>query len=371
MSNRRTIADRTPAGFMLHCRPKVLRYTEGVKKARPFPALIDVARRAGVGAGTVSRVINGGQYVSKRTMARVQEAIEELGYQPNVAARSLKGRRTKTIGLVVPSVADPFFSVAAGAIEAVARDHGSPVLLAQSENLPSREREQITSLIQRRIDGLILVPCDGGNLSLLQQAAFPLVCFDRPFPGQPFATVLGDNYGGARAATEHLIHRGYKRILCMAGDAKLFTSQQRVRGHRDTIRDAGMPYFAELEVQDYASASDALRRHLLGKDRIDAVFCIKNLITMNAYKILRELGIEVPSSVGLLGYDDFELADTLEPPITVVRQPVVGIATRAAQLLFDALEKGKHPKGTTTLKVDLVYRGSCGEMLPSRRSISS
>ena len=338
-----------------------------MKKTRPFPALIDVARRAGVGAGTVSRVINGGQNVSKRTMAVVQKAIEELGYQPNLAARSLKGRPTKTIGLIVPSVADPFFAVAAAAIEDVARAHGSLLLLAASDNLASREREQITNLVQRRIDGLILVPSDGADGSILQRPAFPVVCFDRPFSGQSFPTVLGDNYGGAHAATEHLIHRGYKRILCMAGDGKLFTSQQRVRGHRNAIRAAGLPYFAELDVQDYASANDALRRHLLGKDRIDAVFSIKNAITMNAYKILRELGVAVPSSVGLLGYDDFPLADALEPPVTVVRQPVEGIATRAAELLFLALEKGKHPKGTTTLKVDLVYRGSCGEMLAAPR----
>src|SRR5436309_1036248 len=153
-----------------------------VGKSRSVPALMDVARRAGVGAATVSRVINGGQNVSSRTMAAVQKAIEELGYHPNQAARSLKGARTKTIGLVIPSVADPFFSAAAAAIQDVARAHGTLVLLAASDNLPARESEQVITLIQRRVDGLILAPSDAADADLLKHAGFPVMCFDRPLP---------------------------------------------------------------------------------------------------------------------------------------------------------------------------------------------
>ncbi len=322
---------------------------------------MDVARRAGVGAATVSRVINGGQNVSRRTMAAVQKAIEELGYHPNQAARSLKGARTKTIGLIIPSVADPFFSTAAAAIQEVARAHGSLVLLAASDNLPAREQEQVLTLIQRRIDGLILAPSDAADSSMLRYAGFPVVCFDRPFPGQTLPTVLGDNYGGARVATEHLVLSGFKRILCMGGDSKLFTSQKRVCGYRDVVEAAGLPYLADPNVQDYSSAEATLRSHLQGNKRIDAIFSIKNSVTVNAYKILRLANIDIPGSVALIGYDDFELADALEPPICVVRQPVVDIATRAAEMIFEALEKGEEQRQTLTLKVELVHRGSCGE----------
>ena len=339
-----------------------------VTKARSVPALIDVARRAGVGAATVSRVINGGQNVSHRTMAAVQKAIDELGYHPNQAARSLKGARTQTIGLIVPSVADPFFSAAAAAIQDVARAHGSLVLLAASDNLPAREQEQVVTLIQRRIDGLILAPSDGADVNTLKHAGFPIVCFDRPFPGNIVPTVLGDNYGGAKAATEHLVRSGHKCILCMGGDSQLFTSQARVRGHRDVVRAAGLPYLSELHVQDYASAEEAIQRHLRGENRIDAVFSIKNAVTVNAYKILRKLGIGIPKSVALMGYVDFELADALEPPISVVRQPVVSIATRAAEMLFEALRTGQETRQTVTLNVELVHRGSCGELLKGKRS---
>ncbi len=324
---------------------------------------MDVARRAGVGAATVSRVINGGQNVSPRTMATVQKAIEELGYHPNQAARSLKGARTKTIGLIIPSVADPFFSAAAAAIQEVARAHGSLVLLAASDNLPAREREQVLTLIQRRIDGLILAPSDKAEIDMFKHAGFPVVCFDRPFPGHRLPAVLGDNYGGARTATEHLVRSGYKRILCMGGDSKLFTSKRRVRGYRDVVRSAKLPYLAELKVQDYSSAEAALLPYLQGRSRIDAIFSIKNAITVSAYKILRQSNVAIPGSVALVGYDDFELADALDPPICVVRQPVVGIATRAAEMIFEALETRDRQCEAVTLNVELIHRGSCGESL--------
>jgi LacI family transcriptional regulator len=328
------------------------------KKKLNTPALMDVARRAGVGAATVSRVINGGQNVSARTLAAVQKAIAELGYHPNQAARSLKGARTKTIGLIVPSVADPFFSTAAAAIQSVAREHGTLVLLAASENQHARECEQITTLIQRRIDGLILTPTEAAGPEMLRHAGFPVVCFDRPFPGDSIPSVLSDNYGGAKTATEYLVRRGYKRILCLAGDPKLFTSQRRVRGHRDVIRGAGLPYLAALDIQDYASLEAAVTPYLTGKDRIDAIFCIKNAITVDAYKLLHRAGVAIPEKIALLGFDDFDLADTLDPPITVIRQPVEAMATKAAELLFEALERRESRQHPVTLKVELIERGS-------------
>lgn len=322
------------------------------------PALMDVARRAGVGAATVSRVINGGQNVSPRTLATVQKAIEELGYHPNQAARSLKGARTKTIGLIVPSVADPFFSTAAAAIQDVARQHGTLVLLAASDNQHLREQEQVTSFIQRRIDGLILTPSEAAASDMLRHAEFPVVCFDRPFPGGSLPSVISDNYGGARAATEYLVHRGYRRILCLAGDPKLFTSRRRVRGHRDVIRASGLPYLAALDIQDANGVAAAVMPYITGKAQVDAIFCIKNALTVQVYKLLRRAGVAVPQKVALLGFDDFDLADTLEPPITVVRQPIEAMATKAAEMLFELLEKHEIEPKPVTLKVELVERGS-------------
>lgn len=320
---------------------------------------MDVARRAGVGAATVSRVINGGKSVSSKTLAAVQQAIEELGYHPSEAARSLKGARTKTIGLIVPSVADPFFAVAAAAVQEVARAHGTLVLLAASDNLPSRESEHVISLIQRRVDGLILAPNDDTDADLLKHAGFPVICFDRPFPGNVVSSVLSDHYGGAKLATKHLLKSGARRILCLAGDSKLFTSQRRVRGYREAMKAAGLPCIEELEVNDLNGVRNALHRHLSGKSKIDGIFSYKNALTVHAYKVLREMAVEVPRKVSLVGFDDFELADTLDPPITVVRQQVVGIATKAAEMLFDVMKTHEDKQRTVTMKVELVQRGSC------------
>ncbi|WP_348268061.1 LacI family DNA-binding transcriptional regulator [Edaphobacter paludis] len=338
-------------------------------KRRSVPALLDVARHAGVGAATVSRVINGGQNVSRKMLDRVQKSIDELGYHPSEAARSLKGARTKTIGLIVPSVADPFFAVTAAAVQEVARAHGTLVLLASSDNLPERESEHMVTLIQRRVDGLLLAPSDAADADLLKHAGFPVVCFDRPFPGNAASTVLIDNHGGAKMATEHLLHSGCRRILCLAGDSKLFTSQRRVRGYRDVMKAAGLPYIAELEVNDLEGVRNVLRRHLSGRENVDGIFCIKNALTIHAYKVLREMGVSIPEKVSLLGFDDFDLADTLEPPITVVRQPVVGIATKAAEMLFEAMATYREKRRTVTMNVELVVRGSCREpFLQSRKS---
>jgi len=330
------------------------------KKQRAIPALQDVARKAGVGAATVSRVINGGRNVSPTTFAAVTAAIRELGYHPNHAARSLKGAKTKTIGLVIPSVADPFFSSAAAAIEDVARTRGSLVLLATSNNDPAHEREQMSTLIQRRVDGLILVPSSQTDRSVFEDAGFPVICLDRPIKGSPISTVLGDNYGGAKTATRHLVEHGYKRILCLGGDPLLFTSKKRFQGHRDVIQKAGLPYLAEFNVQDYESAEAAVRSHVQKRPRIDAIFTTKNSTTVFVYKILRSLGLSIPEDVAVLGYDDFELADALDPPISVIRQPVRQLATSAAELLFQQLDEESDGQGMITLDVELVARRSCG-----------
>jgi len=330
------------------------------RKKRSIPALIDVARKAQVSAATVSRVINGGKNVSPRTLAAVTSAIKSLRYYPSHAARSLKGAVTKTIGIIVPSVANPFFSSAADAIQRVASAHGCVVLLATSENNSANEREKITTFIQRRIDGLILVPSDATEANLLAHAGFPTVCLDQPIKGGALTTVLCDSFGGARAATDHLIKLGYKRILCIGEDPKLFTSQARFRGYRHAVREAGLPYLAEPNVRDYESAEAAVHAHLKSTEPIDAIFSTKNSTTVYVYYILRKLGCPIPGSVALLGYDDFVLADALVPPISVVRQPVVEMATRAAELLFQQMETGIQSPSRLTLKVELVVRSSCG-----------
>jgi len=329
------------------------------KNKNSAPALADVARIAGVGSGTVSRVINGGKNVSPKTLARVRAVMEELGYQPSFAARTLKGAPTNTIGLIVPTVAAPFFSSAAAAIQEVASQHGVLVLLASSENDARKEEQEVSALIQRRVDGLIIAPSADSAPALVKKVTFPVVCFDRPIRHAGLTTVMADNYGGARVATEHLVDRGYKRILCVGGYGGLMTSQKRFEAHKDVVQQAGLPYLAETQAEDFISTQSAILRHVRGSERIDAIFSTKNTTTVYIYKILKELGIRIPGQIGLIGFDDFDLAEVLEPSISVVRQPITRMATRAAEILFEEMNDPKSAHQNITLDVELVLRGSC------------
>ena len=228
--------------------------------------------------------------------------------------------------------------------------------------LPQRESEHVVTLIQRRVDGLILAPSDAADMRSAEACRIPgrllrpavsRQC--RLHRAQRQLRRRKDGHGAPAAAA------GANAFSAWRGDSKLFTSQHRVRGYRDVVKAAGLPCIAELEVNDLDGVREALRRHLAGRDKIDGVFSIKNALTVHAYKVLRELGVPIPGKVSLLGFDDFELADALDPPITVVRQPVVGIATRAAELLFEVMSTRHEKQRTVTMKLELVLRGSCRE----------
>src|ERR1035438_4096216 len=236
------------------------------------PTLSEVARRAGVGTTTVSRVINGGDRVSPKTLAQVRRVIEELGYMPNHAARVLKGHRTKTIGLIIPSIADPFFSSCAEAAQAVARANGSLLIVTTSQNDPHTEIENLNNLISHRVDGLLIVPANSQNQALgefLNRLSIPIVAIDRPVSNAPVASVVTDNFKGARFATRHLIDHGYKRIACLTGESTLFTIKERIRGYAPPVQRAGLVYTLNTSIKDYKSAEYAIESMLAGANPFD------------------------------------------------------------------------------------------------------
>lgn len=340
------------------------------------PTLSEVARAAGVGTTTVSRVINGGERVSPKTLARVRRVIEELGYMPNQAARVLKGDRTRTIGLIIPSIADPFFSSCAEAAQAVARANGSLLIVTASHNDPLTEIENVNTLISHRVDGLILAPANSQSQTLrelVDRLSVPVVSVDRPVAKSHIPTVLSDNFKGARSATQHLIDHGYKRIICLTGESTLFTIQERIRGYRAAVEAAGLPYSLNTAIKDYKGAEYAIESMLAGAHPPDALFTLKNSTTAFAFEALQKLNVPVPKKVALLGFDDFELASAVRPSISVVQQPVEEIGRVAAELLFDQLlgrrnsELPAHHRrgGHITLETRLIRRASCGCAAPS------
>jgi LacI family transcriptional regulator len=237
---------------------------------RKAPAtLSEVARAAGVGTTTVSRVINGGDRVSEKTLARVRRVIQAMGYMPNQAARVLKGDRTKTIGLIIPSIADPFFSSCAEAAQAVARANDSLLIVTASHNDPHIEIENLNILISHRADGLILAPANSRSQALrdmLNRLTVPVVAMDRPVANSSIPSVLTDNFKGAKSATQHLIDHGYKRIVCLTGESTLFTIQERIRGYHAAVDAAGLSYMLNTSIKDYKSAEYAIESMFAGAD---------------------------------------------------------------------------------------------------------
>lgn len=340
-------------------------------KKSKHPTLSEVAKKAGVGTTTVSRVINGGQQVDPKTLARVRRAIEDLGYLPNEAARILKGGRARTIGFVVPSIADPFFSSCAEAAQVVARAHDSLLIVITTQNDPQAEVEGVNVLMRHRADGFIITPANSESKALrnlLQRLHVPIVAMDRLIGDSTIPSVVADNFIGAQNATQHLIEHGYKRIVCLTGEANLYTIHERIRGYRKAMKSSGLDCILDTSIKDYQSAHCAVEKMLGSANPPNAIFTLKNSTTIYTFEALQRLNVPVPACIALLGYDDFALADTVRPSISVVQQPIEEIGRVAAELLFERLLNAHAPDGTPSstiphqvqLKTRLIPRSSCG-----------
>lgn len=336
-------------------------------KKSKHATLSEVAKKAGVGTTTVSRVINGGQNVDPKTLARVQRAIESLGYMPNQAARILKGDRTRAIGFVIPSIADPFFSSCAEAAQVIARANDSVLIVLTTQNDPKTELDAVNMLMRHRVDGLIIAPCNAEDdvLSrMLSKISIPVVSMDRPIEGSTIPSVVANNFDGARTATQHLIEHGYERIACFTRETHLYTIQERMRGYKAAMKTAGLKSVIDITVEDHTTAERALLKLLNGPNPPQAVFTLKNSTTVAVFNVLKKLGVKVPGSVALLGYDDFQMAEDVTPAISVIRQPIEEIGQVAAELLFrrllNVMPEGSSDRHQVQLTTKLVCRSSCG-----------
>ena len=337
-------------------------------KRNTHPTLVDIARAAGVGLGTASRVINGGENVSLAKRKKVEAAIQRLQYKPNHTARVLRGGRAKMVGLLVPSIADPFFSSCAEAAEEVARRNDSLLIVAVSNNDPAVELEKLSVLMRHSPDGLLIAPARAANprfRALIRGTAIPVVTIDRPASGCP--GVLTDNYVAAGDAVAHLVQHGYKHILCYTGERQLYTIHERQRGYYDEMKKAGLePLMDTTFNNNIADAEATLVKYLRSPAAPDAIFTLKNSATIATFQVLQRLRIAVPRKVALLGFDDFLLAGMVRPAISVVQQPIYEVGRTAAELLFERLQPGSmQPPSMTRVKpivlpCVLSLRQSCG-----------
>jgi LacI family transcriptional regulator len=327
----------------------------------------DVAEHAQVSLKTVSRVINGESGVASATAARVTQAIADLGFRRNDLARSLRqGTTSATLGLVIEDVANPFYSAVAQAVESAARKRGYLLITGSCEEDPQRERELIQTLMGRRVDALLLVPAgrerDHHWIEREVLQTTPVVFLDRPPRGIEADTVLVDNARGAGVAVEHLLASGHRRIAHVGDVPDLYTASERLAGYRAALAAAGVEPDPRLIVQEAPDATPALVQALLdlpADARPTAIFTGNNRHTVGALRALRGREHEV----ALVGFDDFELAELLAMPTTVVRHDSFRLGAEAAALAFARLDGSTAPPQRLVLDTELVVRGS-GEVPP-------
>ncbi|MFF7972723.1 substrate-binding domain-containing protein [Streptomyces sp. NPDC007905] len=307
------------------------------------PTLEEVAARAGVGRGTVSRVINGSPRVSDATRAAVEAAVAELGYVPNTAARALAANRTDAIALVVPEpetrfFAEPYFSDMLRGVGAELSETEMQLLLIFAGS--DRERERLAQyLAAHRVDGVLLVSvhADDPLPDLIAQLEIPAVISGPRSAAETLTSVDSDNYGGARSAVEHLLSRGRRRIAHITGRLDVYGAQRRVDGYRDALRDAGLEVDELLiEPGDFTeegglrAMTTLLERH----PDLDAVFAGSDVTAAGARQVLRGAGRRIPDDVALVGYDDSAISRHMEPPLTSVRQPIEEMGRAMIDLLL-------------------------------------
>jgi LacI family transcriptional regulator len=323
----------------------------------------DVASRAGVPPSTVSYVINNGpRPVSAVARERVLEAIAELGYQPSEVARSLRTRRTMTIGLVIPDTANPFYGDVARAVEEVSFEQGYTVVLGHSSHLPERELRYAQVLRSKQVDGVIFHPetPDLSPVHFLGRAGIPTVVLERLVPG--YHCIVADDYCGGYMATRHLLDLGHRRIGCVIRTGDPTSSVARVDGYREALVETGIQPDERFIVGSefgYAAGEAAARELLKFPERPTAVIAHNDIMAIGAMKALVEAGLSVPRDVSVVGFDDIALASYVQPPLTTVFYPKQQMGHAAAELLLQLLARGEvSPPKVTTLAVRLIVRGS-------------
>jgi DNA-binding LacI/PurR family transcriptional regulator len=319
------------------------------------PTLDEVAARAGVGRGTVSRVVNGSPQVSPRARARVEEAIAELGYVPNRAARALVTQRTDSVALVVSEsgerlFGEPFFAGIVRGISSGLAATNLQLWLAMAQSPAERERVE-HHLTAQHVDGVLLLSLhDADPLpTVLEERGLPTVLGGRPArmlrPGaKPAYFVDVDNAGGARQAVEYLLHGGRHQVATIAGPQDMAVGVTRLAGYREAMAARGEPVEADLiEYGDFSEASGAaaMCRLLERRPGLDAVFVASDLMAAGAIRALRERGRRIPDDVAVVGFEDSSIARQTEPPLTTVHQPVEEMGREMVRLLVARINKSE------------------------------
>ena len=307
-----------------------------------MPTIQDVASRAGVSPITVSRVINRSGYVKSETRQRVEAAIAELRYVPNRLARSLRLKKTNTLALVLTDITNPFWTAVARSVEDTASDAGFSVVVCNTDESLTRQRQCLNTLLQKQVDGVLLVPArsDGEPVEWIQGQGTPVVVLDRRVPCKWVDVVRCDSEDGAYQLVRHLLSLGHRRIAVLSGPQDVSTAMDRVAGYRRALREAGLEPREEWVRHgqfDRSAGLEMAQQMLSIAPRPTALFAANNLVAVGALRALRDAGLRVPEDISVVVFDDLTSELVIEPFFTAVDQPAYEMGQTAAELLLARL----------------------------------
>ena len=317
----------------------------------------DIAKALNLSTSTVSRALRGSYEINPETKKLVLEYAEKMNYHPNPIALSLKENRSRAIGVIVPEIANNFFSQAINGIEAVAYNRGYHVVIFQSHESYERERSNIQHLVGRKVDGVLISlsgqTTDVSHLQEIQKRGVPLVVFDRISNEIEANKVIADNFQGAFEATEHLILSGRKRIAHITSPSLLYTTNERLEGYKAALEKHGIPYDENL-VRYCGFAPEEARQvifELLDTQNPDAIFTASDRLALDSFAAVKAKGINIPEQVAFIGFTNLQVAHLLDPPLSTVVQPAFEIGKTAAEMLLDTIDNKRNTATVKTIKI--------------------
>jgi LacI family transcriptional regulator len=331
-------------------------------------SLKDIAERVGVSSALVSYVMNGKEKekrVGAEVVKKIRQAAEELNYQPNQIARSLRMKSTRTIGLIVADISNPFFAHLARIIENEAVKSGYTMLFGSSDEDHLRSEALVHSLINRQVDGFIIVPTEGteSQINSLIKRRIPFVLVDRYFPELAASHVVLNNFQATQEATQHLIGKGYTKISLVAYRSTLNHMKERIRGYTEAMREAGLSQLIRVEEVGFDSTDRDMNRicskiDLAAEERKAFVFAT-NALSINGLYCMRKRCIRIPSDIGFMGFDGGDCFDLYNPPLSYVEQPLEEMGRLAFRVLLEKLN-GSSMVSQIMLSPRMVIRdGEC------------
>lgn len=327
------------------------------------PTIYDIAKLAGVSTATVSKVFNQTGRISVKTKERIMEISNQLNYQPSMVASALTGKKTYTIGLLIPDLVNPFFAELSRNIEDRAHELGFNLVICNTDNERNKEIKYIQLLRQKSVDGIV-VATGVSNDELLKELInqkVPIALVARDMSMLALSAVLVDDFAGGYNATSYLVQLGHKRIATIAENLNVTSSKDRVRGYRHALNEVGLPYDEKLvQISDFSveGGKRTAGKLLDQTERPTAIFACNDLLAIGAFQAAKERGIGIPDQLSIVGFDNTILATITDPPLTTIAQPIQAMGQQVIDLITQEINNDKTVKQRVVLLPELIVRGS-------------